>query len=221
MSLLRLNIPVVDDELRGIPSGSLVVIEGSPLSYADVMARLLLANRAHSGERVVYFLVDDDVEDVRDSMLALGLRIQTLEVSGAWTFISRSNESLQDLFTSLLNDVKQGSSSCIDTFSSFVAHTCKDDNEVVEVLHRLRSVSKVGGGLHILVVVPTMHTARQLDMIRSKVDAVMKVSYKESGNSYVRYLKIVKVKRKPHQGIVVPFTITKSGVVFEFVTRIV
>lgn len=221
MSLLRLNIPVVDDELRGIPSGSLLIVEGTPLSYADVIARLLLANRAYSGERVIYFLVDDDVEDVRDSMLALGLRIQSLEVSGAWTFINKSNKQLQDLFDHLLNEVKQGSSSCIDTFSSFVTQTCKDENEVVEVLHKLRSASRVGGGLHILIVVPTMHTARQLDLIRSKADVVMRVSYKESGNSYIRYLKIVKVKRKPHQGIVVPFTITKSGVVFESVTRIV
>lgn len=221
MSLLRLNIPVIDDELKGIPSGSIIAIEGSPLSYADLIARCILANRAYLGEKVVYFVVDEDVDDVRASMLALNLRIQALEASGIWSFIDKSSGELQETFSSFLNDVRGGASSCIDTFSSFVTYACKSENEIIEVLWKLKSASKIGGGLHMLVVIPTMHKARQLDLIRSKVDVVMKVSYEETGSSYTRYLKIIKIKKRPHQGVVIPFTITRSGIVFESVTRIV
>lgn len=221
MSLLRLNIPVIDDELKGIPSGSIIVIEGNSLSYADLIARCILANRAYLGEKVVYLVVDDEVDDVRASMLALNLRIQALEASGIWSFISKPNGGLQEAFSSLLNDVRGGASSCIDTFSSFVAYACKGEDEMLEVLWKLKSASKVGGGLHILLVIPAMHKARHLNLIRSKADVVMRVSYEETGSSYTRYLKIVKIKRSPHQGVVVPFTITRSGIVFESVTRIV
>lgn len=113
MSLLRLNIPIVDDELKGISSGSLIAIEGSPLSYADLIARYILANRAYLSEKVVYFVVDDDIDDVRASMLALNLRLQALEASGIWSFTGKPYKELQDAFSSFLNDVG-GASSCID-----------------------------------------------------------------------------------------------------------
>lgn len=221
MDLLRLNIPVIDDELRGLPSGSVIAIEGRPLSYADLIARHILANRAYLGEKVIYFAIDDDVDDVRDSMLALNFRIQAFEASGLWSFIDKSKGQLQDLFNLLLDNVMRGGfSSCIDTFSSLVTSACKSEEEMLEMMQKLKSASKIGGGFHILLVVPTMHKTKQLDVIRSRADVVMKVSYEESGNSYIRYLKIVKIKRRPHQGIVVPFTITRSGIAFESVTRI-
>lgn len=220
MSLLRLNIPSIDDELRGIPSGSLIALEGSPLSYANLIARVILSSRSTLGERVTYFVIDEDFDDVRDSMASLGLRIHAFEASGVWSFIGEPEKPLHEHFNELLNRIKAGDWTCIDTFSSLVNSLCKNEEDLVNMLADIKRASKTGGGLHMLIVIPTMHSPRQLSIIRNKIDIVIKVSYREAGNSYIRYLKVVKSKRRPHQGIIVPFSITRTGLVFETVTRI-
>ncbi|MHC1600783.1 MAG: RAD55 family ATPase [Candidatus Nezhaarchaeales archaeon] len=220
MSLLRLNIPSIDDELRGIPSGSVIALEGSSLSYANLVARVILSSRSTLGERVTYFAVDEDFDDVRDSMTSLGLRIHAFEASGVWSFIGEPDKPLREHFMTLLGRIKDGDWTCIDTFSSLVNNVCKDEEDLINMLNDLKRASKAGGGLHLLIIIPVMHIPKQLSIIRNKVDVIIKVSYKEAGNSYVRYLKVVKSKRRPHQGIIVPFSITRTGIVFETITRI-
>jgi len=215
-----MNIPSIDDELRGVPAGSLIMLEGSPLSYANLVARVILSSRSTLGERSTYFVLDEDYDDVRDSMSSLGLRIYAFEASGVWFFMGREDKPLGESFNEYLKRIEEGDWTCVDTFSTLVNSLCKDDRELMQLISDFKDASRVGGGLHFLIVIPAMHVPRQLSIIRNMADMVIKVSYKESGNSYVRYLKVVKSKRRPHQGLIVPFSITRTGIVFESVTRI-
>jgi KaiC/GvpD/RAD55 family RecA-like ATPase len=215
------NLYIPSEELKRVPGGGLALIMGEPDSYYYLVGRYILFNHCRGGGRVLYVALDEDVEDIRESMASLGMNINVFEAAGQWVFMDLYSKPTGNFpEEEFLKYVRNGFWTALDSLSTFLLEFVQSE-DVKMFIKRLSRIFKLSGGLHLAYVVPSLHDSRTNIVLQQIADIVMNTSYSEEGGGIARFLKIVKVKRKPYQGVIIPFMITSHGIAFETTTRLV
>ena len=172
--------------LGGLPSGSLIVLRGSPDSGFNVFAQQVMLFRAKDGNKVVYFTVDKPVDDVRSEMLSYNWDTTELEREGKWIFVDAYSHRrdtkrkyrsdimpLDFLANRLIEELgeAQGSSSVIDTLSYYLLFY--DLKDVLEVLEDIRTFVREAGGIHFLLVVGGLHDKKTTSALAHFTDGFL------------------------------------------------
>ncbi|MEM1546745.1 MAG: ATPase domain-containing protein [Candidatus Methanomethylicia archaeon] len=217
---VNLYIPSEYEELKRIPGGGLTLIRGEPESYYYLVGRYILFNHCMNGGRTLYIALDENIEDIRESMATLGMNINVFEANRQWVFMDLYSKRIES-FTEkeLLKYVQNGFWTALDSLSTFLLEFIQVENTISFIKH-LSSIFRLSNGLHIAYVIPSLHDVRINVLLKQAADIVMDCSYSEEGGTISRLLKIIKIKRRPFHGIMIPFIITSYGISFEITTRL-
>jgi KaiC/GvpD/RAD55 family RecA-like ATPase len=217
---MSISLYIPSEELKRIPGGGLALIRGEPDSYYYLVGRYILFNHCRNGGRALYVALDEDVEDIRESMASLGMNPSVFEAAGQWVFMDLYSKPIENFpEEDFLKYVQNGFWTALDSLSTFLLEFIQPENIMMSI-KRLSRIFKLSGGLHLAYIVPSLHDARTNIILQQIADIVMNTSYSEGGGEITRFLKIVKIKRKPYQGVIIPFMITSYGITFETTTRL-
>lgn len=153
-------------------------------------------------------------------MAAMGMNVSFYEVSGQWVFTDlygKNSSAFNE--NDFIKYVKNGFWTALDSFSTFLSEYVSAESLMVPI-KRLSYVFRLSTGLHFAYLIPDLHDVKLNVFLQQVADVIIDISYSEVGGTITRFLKITKIRRKPYQGIIIPFTITGYGLSFETVTRL-
>ena len=229
---LLTGIDALDKILGGIPSGSVILINGKPGSGFDIFAQQILYFAAHSGTcNVLYVAADRPTYDIEGEMIARGWAVDTLLSDNRWAFLDaysvRLNvikevvgaRALTELFRSLPSLIKEGTWLGIDTLTSFLQIISYED--ALGILVDLMSCARDRGGLHLLLTVEGLHDNKTMITLAQMVDGFISLTLDSNYAEPVGKITIEKFRKLHHVRRIIPYRIVENGIVIETTTRIV
>ncbi|OKY78457.1 MAG: KaiC superfamily ATPase implicated in signal transduction, inactivated [Candidatus Methanohalarchaeum thermophilum] len=244
-NLLETGIEGLDLQLQGgIPKGSTILLLGEPGSGLQTFAGQFLNHGLKEGEKGWYFVTRDPPNVVKKDFKGFGWDFEEKEKKGQLEFVNgyigrfigalppetlnelSSDEQtkrgadilskLRDYVTSLRNDIPLRG--VVDSISDFLKS--HEVNEVTTVVKLLSSVSRVSGGVNLILMTKGMHGESSEVKMQHNADVVLSVRSQDRGNEIIRELIIKKVRGVAFPSKVIPYEITEEGIEVEKTERV-
>ena len=184
---------------RGIPAGSLTLLEGQSDSGKSVVAQQMIWGSLHDGASVVLYTTENTVKSFIRQMASLALdvldfvllgRLRIVEVSSGRSGLSAA-EVLELLVISMRKDTG-ADMMVVDSLTTFVSHGVSD--EAVAYFEDCREICSDYGKTIINISNSYAFDNSTLARLRSMCDAHLSLRVEEVGDKLVKILEVSKIR---------------------------
>lgn len=227
----------------GIPPGTTLLLIAESGAGAEIFTKQFMYGGLLNSEDTFYFSTDHSVSEIKADMAQFGWDIEKYERTGnvefidAYTprligvipmelqkkmspkeFLKARTDPLSQLKTTITQTRGPKYRGVLDSISYFLR--TYDLNSSIEVIELMSSISKLTGGIHLVLVGTGLHDDITINTLKYLADGVIEFYVKERGSQIERGLVIRKMR-----GLIVPnrsisFEITSKGIELETTTRV-
>lgn len=220
MELVKTWIEGLDEVLGGgLPDKSVVLMMGEPGSGYDILTQQILYQHALKEGKVAYFTTLKSPETLREDFETFGWDVSSLEKNDRWVFIDvHTPRALQILQEKIPLKVKEGRWTVVDSLS-YLLSTQKYDS-VFKMVELLLENTHKHDGIHFLLLTQGMQKPQEEITMQHLVDGVIKFAAEEVAGGIDRRMSMKKMRKTVYAPRLIPFNITKQGIVIETAIRI-
>jgi flagellar protein FlaH len=227
----------------GIPPGTTLLLIAESGAGAEIFTKQFMYGGLETGENAFYFTSDHSLPEIRADMKQFGWDIEKYEKMDkaqfidAYTsrfynilheelrnqitakeFLRKSTDPFNQLKKTLCNSRWKKYRGVIDSISYFLR--TYDLNSVIEVIELMSSLSKLTGGVYLIVLGSGLHDEITMNTMKYLSDGVIEFYVRERGNQIEHGLVVRKMRRLIVPNKSISFEITKKGIELETTTRV-
>ncbi|MFX1513185.1 MAG: RAD55 family ATPase [Promethearchaeota archaeon] len=222
--LIRTGITTLDEQIKGIPSNSVILLLGEPGSGFLTFMHQILAMRTRLGGKILYASLDRPKEEV-----IFDTKIYGWDIENSWSFIDISptttraleisweKNTVNQLSHTFVTQIKKEKDqtrildTVINTISSLFLEA--EAREVFGFINEYASAIKDTGGLHFVSMVRGMHSREiEISMVHF-CDVVFDFWTDLRGDEYRRIMGVRKMRGAPiPPRMTLPLEFTKTGI---------
>lgn len=218
MKLMKTWVEGLDKTLGGLPAKSVILMMGEPGSGHNLLAQQILYLHALKEDKSAYFTTFKSDVVVRESFENYGWKLKSLEKAKRWEFVDlRSLKGNQSFRKKISASIQKGHWTLIDSLSHLLMR--QNPEQAFDVVETLLDGSRKYGGVHFLILTKGMHSSQTEMAVQEFVDGVIEFVLQEVGGGINRRIRVKKMKAV-HMPRLVPFNVTRQGIVVETAVRI-
>lgn len=220
MKLVETQITELDGVLGGgLPDKSVILMLGEPGSGNDTLAQQIMYQHALKEGKVTYLTTFRSPDVLTEDFETFGWMISPLKKAGHWTFINvHASEALQILQKEIPMRLKEGCWTIIDSLSYLLL--TQEYKPVIKTIQLLLDNTRKHGGIHFLLLTRGMHDSQTEITMQHLADGVIELTGQKVAGGIDRRIRIKKMKKAVYAPRLIPFSITKNGIVIETAVRI-
>lgn len=220
MKLVKTQIMELDKILGGgLPDKSVILMLGEPGSGNDTLAQQIMYQHAHKEGKVAYFTTFRSPDVLTEDFETFSWTVSPLKKAGHWTFIDvHSSKALQILQKEIPMRVGEGCWTVIDSLSYLLL--TQEYKLVLNAIQLLLDNTRKHGGIHFLLLTRGMHNPQTEITMQHLADGVIELTTRKAAGGIDRRIRIKKMRKAVYVLRLIPFSITKNGVVVETAVRI-
>lgn len=221
------GIPGLDQILHGgFPKGRVVLIIGSPGAGKTIFCTQFLVHGAKNlGEKGLYASLEESKPYLLREMRQFGWNLEALEREGKIRLID-ARPSRREKFSvtierpglSILPEILENAAQIgakrivVDSLSSLIFQFPRPEERRMVVLDLIEKLLESGGTSLLTLELKEMEDHRELAVEEFLAHGVVTLSTLRVGNSYVKALRVVKMRGTLHDMQLRPFAITGDGI---------
>ncbi len=212
------GIPGLDDALKGgFPARNIILVTGTPGAGKTTMAMQSLVYGAINGEKGIYFTLEESVDDVIDQFSMFdGVSIKQLTEKGMLKVISIplvDYDSLKDMISNEIDSMgaKRVVIDSITYLQLFFSDVMSIRRAIIEVAALLKS--KKCFGIFVGEMSYGDPKMSSFGVEEFATDGVIALYMLEKNTTFIRALRIIKMRKTDHITKYIPIEITDKGVV--------
>lgn len=216
---IKTGIPGLDDLVEGglIP-GSAVLVSGHTGAGKTLFSMQFLWAGLQKGEPGIYISFEQTPEELKDDAIIFGWNFDAYERKGMCKILYYNPFEVADVNKIVIDEInKVRAKRLVIDSTSILAMYLNDEFKVREKLYKLIEKLKQTG-CTILMTSEILEESKGFSRYGVEefvADAVIVLNYIGVGGEFARGLAIRKMRRTNHYKDIVPFEITKDGVVVE------
>jgi len=220
MKLVETKITELDEVLGGgLPDKSVILMLGEPGSGNDTLAQQIMYQHALKEGKVVYFTTFRAPDVLTEDFETFGWIVSPLEKAGHWAFLDvHASKALQILQKEIPMRLKDGCWTIIDSLSYLLL--TQEYKLVLNTIQLLLDNTRKHGGIHFLLLTRGMHDSQTEITMQHLADGVIELTDQRVTGGIDRRIRIKKMKKAVYAPRLIPFSITKNGIVIETAVRI-
>lgn len=218
MKLIKTRIQLLDETLGGgLPDKSVILMLGEPGSGNDILTQQIMYQHALKEGKVAYFTTFRPPETTTEDFKTFGWDVSRLKADH-WTFIDiHTSKALQILQKEISMRIGHGCWTIIDSLS-YILLTQKH-NLVLNMVESLLDNARKHGGIHFLLLTQGMHDPQTEITMQHLADGVIELIAQKTARGTSRRIRIKNMRKTVYVPKLIPFNITKNGIVVETVVR--
>lgn len=220
MKLIKTQIMQLDKTLGGgLPDKSVILMLGEPGSGNDTLAQQIMYQHALKEGKVAYFTTFRSPDVLTEDFETFGWMVSPLKKAGHWTFIDvHASNALQILQKEIATRVGEGRWTVIDSLSYLLL--TQEYKSVLDTIELLLDNAQKHGGIHFLLLTRGMHDSQTEITMQHLADGVIEITAQKIAGGIDRRIRIKKMRKVVYVPRLIPFSITKTGIVVETAVRI-
>ncbi len=216
---IKTGVSGLDDLIEGgLISGSSVLVAGHTGAGKTLLSLQFLWNGLQRGEAGVYISFEQTPEELKGDALVFGWNFEAYERKNLCKIAYYSPFEIADVNKIIIDDVKKIDAKriVIDSTSIFAMYL-KEEFKIREKLYSLIKKLKETKCTVIMTseILEDSKGFSRYGVEEFVADGVIVLSYIGVGGEYARGLMVRKMRRTDHYKNLVPFEITKDGIVIE------
>ena len=220
MKPVKTRIMQLDEILGGgLPDKSVILMLGEPGSGNDTLAQQIMYHHALKEGKVTYFTTFRSPDALTEDFETFGWTVSPLKKAVHWTFIDvHASKTLQILQKEIPMRLKEGCWTIIDSLSYLLL--TQEYKPVLNTIELLLDNTRKHGGIHLLLLTRGMHDPRTEITMQHLADGVIEITAHKVSGGIDRRIRIKKMRKAVYAPRLIPFSITKNGIVIETAVRI-
>ncbi|MCL4399130.1 hypothetical protein M1293_01280 [Candidatus Parvarchaeota archaeon] len=207
----------LDEALRGgLPKGSVILITGSAGSGKTLISMQFLAYGARNGENGIYFTLEESAKSIIEQFSVFDKDVEKLIADGKLKIVEIPLVDYESLRETILSEIEASDAKrividSITYFQMFFSDVISIRKAIIEVASSLKI--KGASGILIGEIPFGENKLSTFGVEEFAVDGVIALYLLGKGNSFVRALRIIKMRNSNHITKFIPMEITSKGVV--------
>ena len=211
------GIPGLDEALKGgIPSGDITLITGTPGSGKTTFCMQILTHGAKQGEPGIYFTLEESANDIIEQFSNFDPQVKNLIEQGKLKIVEiplSDYESFKSIISSEIeaSGAKRVAIDSVTYFQTFFADIMSIRKAIIEI----SSILKLKGCLGLLIgeISYGEDKLSTFGVEEFAADGVIALYLIEKQDSFIRALRIVKMRNTNHLTKFCPMDITEKGII--------